>query len=144
MKLSKLGTAAALSLAGIALAPSASSARSSGGREQLLVGTWNLQTVVEGCKDATDGHRGELWIFDERGGFQRVGREGTSRQAGRWLLRHKNRELVLEVDDADGRRHTERFPIVALDGKRLELLSPTDVQEGLVIRQERYTAFFHS
>ena len=55
--------------------------------------------------------------------FQRVGRESALRQPGRWALRHKDRELVLEFDDADGRSHTERYPIVALDGKRLELLA---------------------
>lgn len=110
----------------------------------LVVGTWNLEQAVEGCADVTGARVGELWTFGSDGSFSRVAADGLSSESGRWLLKFDDHELRLLVDRAGQPRSVERFPIALIDATRLELLSPTQVKKGVVIRQERVVSFFHS
>jgi len=110
----------------------------------LVVGTWTLEQAVEGCEDATGTSAGQLWTFASDRSFTRVAADGLSSETGRWLLKFDDRELRLLVDHPGQPRTVERFPIALLDATRLELLTPTQVKKGVVIRQERLVSFFHS
>jgi hypothetical protein len=110
----------------------------------LVLGTWNLEQAVEGCEDVTGARVGELWTFESDGSFTRVATDGLSSETGRWLLKFDGHELRLLVDHVGQPRSVERFPIALLDATRLELLTPTEVKKGVVIRQERLVSFFHS
>ncbi len=110
----------------------------------LVVGTWNLERAVEGCEDTTGASVGELWTFASDGSFTRVTTDGLSSEAGHWQLKFDGHELRLLVDRTGQSRSVERFSIAMLDATRLELLTPTQVKKGVVIRQERLVSFFHS
>ncbi len=110
----------------------------------LVIGTWNLENAVEGCQDATGTRAGELWTFASDGSFTRASTDGLSSETGRWLLKFDGHELRLLVDHAGQPRSVERFPIALVDAARLELLTPTQVKKGVVIKQERLVSFFHS
>lgn len=110
----------------------------------LVVGTWNLERAVEGCEDTTGPSVGELWTFASDGSFTRVTTDGLSSEAGHWQLKFDGHELRLLVDRTGQSRSVERFSIAMLDATRLELLTPTQVKKGVVIRQERLVSFFHS
>lgn len=138
----KAGGLAALGLVGAAV-PALAQAQGTD-VAGLVIGTWNLEQVVEGCEDATGTSVGELWTFGSDSSFARVAADGLSSETGRWLLKFDGRELRLLVDHPGQPRSVERFPIALLDATRLELLTPTQVKKGVVIRQERLVSFFHS
>lgn len=143
MKLTRIAPIAALGLASASLA----GAGAPGPRAALLEGTWNLELLRQGCDDVTREHRGELWIFGADGRFERVSTTAggtSSRERGRYTVQYRESELSLVLDAGDGGRHGEAYPILSLDDTRMELLSPTVVKQGVVIKQERYAAFFHS
>jgi hypothetical protein len=99
-----------------------------------LVGTWELEYATEACTDVTTT---QSWTFSSDGSFRREV-DGKS-VVGSWSLAEEGRELHLSLDGA-----SEKHVIVALDGRRLELLTPTQVAKGIVLQQERFAAFYHS
>ena len=146
MKFERIGSAAFLGLAATA---GIVEAREVSAHEKALQGTWNLARTVEAGSDVSDGRKGDLWVFEANGAFRRVSPGGASQQEqqGRWHLQNDGRELQLTLHARsvnDDSVRVERYPVVALEGGSLELRSPTQISDGVVIRQERTTSFFHS
>jgi hypothetical protein len=100
-----------------------------------LVGTWELEYATEACTDVTTT---QSWTFSSDGSFRREV-DGKS-VVGSWSLAEEGRELHLSLTDGGSETHV----IVVLDGRRLELLTPTQVAKGIVLQQERFAAFYHS
>jgi 2-polyprenyl-6-methoxyphenol hydroxylase-like FAD-dependent oxidoreductase len=143
MKLTRIAPIAALGLASASLGAAAPH----GSRAALLQGTWNLELLREGCDDITGERLGERWIFGADGSFERVRTraDGTaSHDVGRYVVQYQETELDLVVHAPGAGLHHEAYPILTLDDTRMELLSPTQVRQGVVIQQERFAAFFHS
>lgn len=109
---------------------------------RLIVGTW--QPAASSATDACSQSRTkQVWTFAADGTFRRE--EDGLVVAGQWQLAEEGYELRLSWKaDRKGAPQRQTLQIVALDGKRLELLTPTLVEHGIVIRQEQFGAFFHS
>lgn len=131
-----LTSAAALAVGSAALAEEGTPAIAS-----LLLGDWELTTASEGCEALVTR---QVWTFQEDGTFRRTADGRVVR--GRWQLAEEGYTLQLSwynlrLGPAFQR---ETHQIVSLDGKLLELITPTQVSQGIVIQRERFAAFFHS
>lgn len=106
---------------------------------ELIVGSWQLEYATEGCSDLKTS---QSWTFFSDGSFRRD--EDGSSVVGSWSLAEEGRELHLSLTDGERTASLETHQILVLDGRRLELLTPTQVEKGMVLQQERFAAFFHS
>ena len=110
--------------------------------EKMILGSWNLSQLTEQCNDLTAEAKGEVWHFESNKRFVRTFSDGRPPQVGQWKLKQGS-EIAIRFVQADGGGSEEQF-IQALDGKQLELLAPTQVQKGVVVKMQRVAAFFHS
>lgn len=107
---------------------------------EALVGRWALVRYLEGREDLTESRRPETWTFGRDGSFARESADGARREAGRYAV--VEQQVRLEVE---GAKEPEVWDILQLEGEKLELHAPAVVsKEGVVISQERFSAFYHS
>ena len=110
--------------------------------KKLLLGSWNLAHITEKCDDLVGEHKGEVWHFEKGGAFVRTTDDGAKPQSGRWGVNDAN-GVEIKFSDENGPSH-EQHIIQILDGKRLEMLAPTQVKNGTVVALQKFTSFFHS
>lgn len=107
---------------------------------EALVGRWALVRYVEGREDRTDSRLPETWTFGKDGTFQRESGKEERREAGRYAVVEQQVHVELE-----GAKEPEVWDILQADGEKLELYAPAVVsKDGVVISQERFSAFYHS
>ncbi len=111
--------------------------------EMLILGSWNLSQITEQCEDLAGERKGEAWHFEKNGRFVRTFVNGLPPQEGQWKLKHGSKIVIRFAKGPQSRESEEQF-IQILNGKQLELIAPTQVENGVVVKMQRLSSFFHS
>ncbi len=68
---------------------------------------------------------------------------GLPPQDGQWKLKRGSKIVIRFAKGPQSRESEEQF-IQILNGKQLELIAPTQVENGVVVKMQRLSSFFHS
>lgn len=108
-----------------------------------LLGKWTIQKYREACVDGSAAHKGEFWYFEKDGRMTKMGGDGKVFSQNRYIVKSDGIVYLTQLQNNKPIDH-ERLVVQTLDEKRLEILIPTKIKSGIVIKQESWSSFFHS
>ena len=111
--------------------------------EEQLLGKWTIEKYTEACVDGSEAHKGEVWYFEKDGKLTKIGGDGKIVSHNKYKIKSDGIVYLTQLHK-DQPVDTDRLVVQHLDEKRLEVLIPTKIISGVVIKQESWSSFFHS